>query len=232
MNNQSHSRKLLLSLALVSAGMLGTGCSVGDANDANAVLDTASASGPLTEVTAVELLADGSSHVVTTTLTAAELADEVRAQETLLTTRATIDAAGGEHVGEAEEAITRDTLCGGASVWLYNVHASGCESPGGAPDGAKILCFKGAGTVNLHDYSWFENLCLPVGSPTCTPTLVKRTWDYQVKRYWPGVDAGSFYDASCVGWWCLAEHFNASQACTTAGSVAQESNRLCLGPGC
>lgn len=226
-------RGFLAALALTGAALFAAssvGCS---APPSDAAVD--SAQEPLTEVTSVELLADGTSRARTVQLTAAELAEEVRIQQQFLAQRAASpspSSSGSEHVGEASDAITKDTVCGGASLWIYNVNASGCENPAGMPDGGRILCFKGTGTANLHDYGWLENPCLPAGDPHCTPMPVNHTWDYQVVRYWPGVDAGGFWDSSCVGWRCFEEHFTAWQACTAAGSIAQGSNMVCLGSGC
>jgi len=140
--------------------------------------------------------------------------------------------ATGEGVGQTAQAIAQDMVCAGSSLWVYNASTTTCEIPSSPPNGARILCFKGTGTADLHAYSWFEYPCLPAGSPTCVPTLVKRTWDHQVTRYWPGTDAGMFWDATCTGWYCVAERFKASQACTVAGSIAKTANRVCLGTGC
>lgn len=191
----------------------------------------------LTSVTSVELLPDGTSRETTVLMTADEVREEIRMHQDFLAGKPMVRAARpagptGEGVGQTAQAIEQDTLCAGSSLWLYNASTTTCEMPSSPPNGARILCFKGTGTADLHAYGWFEYPCLPAGSPTCVPTLVKRTWDHQVTRYWPGIDAGMFWDATCTGWYCVAERFKASQACTVAGSIAKTANRVCLGTGC
>ena len=114
-------------------------------------------------VTAVHLHADGTEQVQETTMTLAQERAESAAREQQLA-RATV--ARGSGLGEVEQALSLDTSCFGASLWLYDASNN-------------RICFDGAGFADLYAY--------PDGSSS---------WARQVRSFWPGNEAGYLFDRS------------------------------------
>jgi hypothetical protein len=120
----------------------------------------------------------------------------------------------GETVASTGEAITADSSCVGADVWVYDT--TGCQA---ATQNQNEICFYGAGTADLSQY--YRRIC---GTYTCWYP----TWEDAVRSYWPGTESGYFWGRS--GDLFNLEYFQTEwqQGCTNAGIWAQDAYALTL----
>lgn len=168
--------------------------------------------------TVVEIGEDGEARVVAVEhLTKAEMKAEIEARVALME-RAATDAIDG--LGSSQAALTRDTVCGSHSLWLYDKAFDASWNNTG-----NRLCIKGpsnggdAGGV-------YSNVCrvrMPSVGGGTGPCL--KWWGGAVRAYWSGDDHGYFSShAACASVYGV-EAFDWYQR-SNAGSCAQTANEL------
>jgi hypothetical protein len=164
--------------------------------------------------TIVTLDPDGTSAVREETVTAEQQAAEVAAREAALRPGAASGAAG-----QVQEAISDDTSCAGASLWIF-------DQPGLT---GREICFTGSGTAHLASYcrAWMYK-----GSYR----LCVETWSTATRSYYSGYESGYFTAAvpdagSCSstpsGSTCI-ESFGAYAQVQAAGQYASEGTDVTL----
>jgi hypothetical protein len=112
-------------------------------------------------VTSVHLAADGAPRVQQTMMTLAQERAESLAREQHLVSLAAARTSG---LGQAVQALSLDSGCAGASLWLFDASHN-------------RICFDGAGAASLYSFA--------DGSGT---------WAGQVTEFWPGSEDGYLYD--------------------------------------
>ena len=142
-------------------------------------------------------------------ITATEPAADIAARTAR---QARVEEARAQGLGVAEEAISEDTSCAGASLWLFTA----TTTP------ANEICFHGSDQANLDSY-W---VYLPF-----YPYYSGETWSGAVRRYWPGSESGTLdctYTGQGPSYFTLHEPFSAWGAQTNAASCGQLAQHVTL----
>uniref|UniRef100_UPI0035D47452 hypothetical protein n=1 Tax=Archangium gephyra TaxID=48 RepID=UPI0035D47452 len=189
------------------------------------------ADGTLITETLVTVDAEGREVVRTRTMTQAESDRVLAAREALANGSAMTGqlGAGGEHLGQVEQAISADSECAGASLWLHD----------GAAQTGNRICF--ARTLASNDATSLGSYCrlwqtVIIGGrpiPMCTST-----WSGAVRSYWAGADNGTFTSSPTTqpayfNAWERNDYPNASVTGATAVELASTCRRrLCPQSAC
>jgi hypothetical protein len=175
--------------------------------------------------TSVEIDADGEAHVVVLErLTREEMQRQIDAR---LASLQEGPASAKDDLGTAEQALSIDSGCGLASLWMYDKPFVGGSNSGNR------LCIRGPGVAGGDGGGSYALVCRTAipkfgGGQICTSR-----WGQAVKAYWPGVDPGFFYNTTnaCGGPYGI-EAFDGYtiQGQTNAGSCAQAAGAVYFGP--
>lgn len=157
--------------------------------------------------TIVQLEADGTTTVRTELITASEQRRQVAAREAALApSRGEDPSFDDERLGTTILAISVDSSCNGASMWMFDQpNLTGNE-----------ICFTGQGYTDLHNYT--RLVCANPWGPCWI-----LTWAGATASYWAGVDAGIFrYQGQ------TAEIFNPYDRVDNASSSVRTADGLQL----
>jgi hypothetical protein len=196
-------------LAAMVLGMVVVGGCAGESGQSEE--STGDEGEALVSETVVSVDAEGKEQVTSRLITQAE-ADRV------LAARVARQQAAAAGVGEAQEALTTDTGCAGASLWLQD----------GTNQSGNRICF--ARSVPVNDGASLSSYCRlrhASGSGIYSYWICDATWSGAVRSFWGGVDNGTFSKPGAQPY-----YFNAYERADVPGAPVTGATRVELASTC
>lgn len=198
-------------IAAMALGMMAmAGCASESALEGESTGDEGAA---LITETVVSVDAEGKEVVTSRLITQAEADRQVRARLSPVG-----PAAAGEGVGEAQQAITADGGCAGASLWLQD----------GPNQTGNRICF--ARSLPTNDGASLSSYCrtghLVPGYPRYS-WVCDSSWSGAVRSFWAGADNGTFSKPGAQPY-----YFNAYERADVPGAAVTGATQFELGSTC